>query len=92
MLRSACLLSFVLSCVLLSLKADMKVTQKNFSFAKKQGLPFYFVSAADGTNVVKVRMENSVPDSVTIHFLFRYIFPSFHPTVCKFPGKVSLTM
>uniref|UniRef100_A0A672N297 Rab-like protein 2A n=1 Tax=Sinocyclocheilus grahami TaxID=75366 RepID=A0A672N297_SINGR len=34
--------------------ADMKVTQKNFSFAKKQGLPFYFVSAADGTNVVKV--------------------------------------
>ncbi|XP_056091973.1 RAB, member of RAS oncogene family-like 2 [Rhinichthys klamathensis goyatoka] len=34
--------------------ADMKVTQKSFNFAKKQGLPFYFVSAADGTNVVKV--------------------------------------
>lgn len=38
-------------------KADMKVTQKSFNFAKKQGLPFYFVSAADGTNVVKVRMN-----------------------------------
>ncbi|XP_063053151.1 RAB, member of RAS oncogene family-like 2 [Engraulis encrasicolus] len=34
--------------------ADMKVTQRSFNFAKKQGLPFYFVSAADGTNVVKV--------------------------------------
>ncbi|XP_066580163.1 RAB, member of RAS oncogene family-like 2 isoform X2 [Amia ocellicauda] len=34
--------------------ADMKVTQRNFSFAKKQGLPLYYVSAADGTNVVKL--------------------------------------
>ncbi|TRY56904.1 hypothetical protein DNTS_017065 [Danionella cerebrum] len=34
--------------------ADVKVTQKSFNFAKKQALPFYFVSAADGTNVVKV--------------------------------------
>lgn len=34
--------------------ADMKVTQRSFNFGKKQGLPFYFVSAADGTNVVKV--------------------------------------
>ncbi|KAF4071980.1 hypothetical protein AMELA_G00269130 [Ameiurus melas] len=34
--------------------ADMRMTQKSFNFAKKQGLPFYFVSAADGTNVVKV--------------------------------------
>lgn len=30
------------------------MTQKNFSFAKKFSLPLYFVSAADGTNVVKV--------------------------------------
>ncbi|XP_035425168.2 rab-like protein 2B isoform X2 [Cygnus atratus] len=34
--------------------ADMKVTQKNFNFARKFSLPFYFVSAADGTNVVKL--------------------------------------
>lgn len=32
----------------------MKVTQRSFNFGKKQGLPFYFVSAADGTNVVKM--------------------------------------
>ncbi|XP_028813422.1 RAB, member of RAS oncogene family-like 2 isoform X1 [Denticeps clupeoides] len=37
--------------------ADAKVTQKSFNFAKKQGLPLYFVSAADGTNVVKVFKE-----------------------------------
>ncbi|XP_042631543.1 rab-like protein 2A [Cyprinus carpio] len=43
-------------CVVVANKidADIKVTQKSFNFAKKQGLPFYFVSAADGTNVVKV--------------------------------------
>ncbi|KAH0617233.1 hypothetical protein JD844_029101 [Phrynosoma platyrhinos] len=34
--------------------ADMKVTQKSFNFPRKFNLPFYFVSAADGTNVVKV--------------------------------------
>ncbi|KFO76638.1 Rab-like 2A, partial [Cuculus canorus] len=34
--------------------ADMEMTQKSFSFARKLDLPFYFVSAADGTNVVKV--------------------------------------
>ncbi|XP_075284591.1 rab-like protein 2B [Opisthocomus hoazin] len=34
--------------------ADTKVTQKSFNFARKFSLPFYFVSAADGTNVVKL--------------------------------------
>uniref|UniRef100_A0A8C0B7E0 RBL2A protein n=1 Tax=Buteo japonicus TaxID=224669 RepID=A0A8C0B7E0_9AVES len=34
--------------------ADVKVTQKSFNFARKFSLPFYFVSAADGTNVVKL--------------------------------------
>ncbi|XP_017654095.1 rab-like protein 2B isoform X1 [Nannospalax galili] len=34
--------------------ADIQMTQKNFSFAKKFSLPLYFVSAADGTNVVKL--------------------------------------
>ncbi|KAM9311790.1 rab-like protein 2A [Gastrophryne carolinensis] len=34
--------------------ADLRVTQKGFNFAKKHNLPFYFVSAADGTNVVKL--------------------------------------
>ncbi|KAM5171250.1 rab-like protein 2A [Mantella aurantiaca] len=34
--------------------ADLRVTQKGFNFAKKNNLPFYFVSAAHGTNVVKL--------------------------------------
>ena len=33
---------------------DYSVTQKAFNFPKKHNLPFYFVSASDGTNVVKV--------------------------------------
>ncbi|KAK2499541.1 hypothetical protein MC885_004405 [Smutsia gigantea] len=33
--------------------ADIKMTQKSFNFARKFSLPLYFVSAADGTNVVK---------------------------------------
>jgi len=32
----------------------MNVTKKSFGFAKKHRMPFYFVSASDGTNVVKV--------------------------------------
>ncbi|KAM6042946.1 rab-like protein 2A [Theristicus caerulescens] len=36
------------------IEVDMKGTQKSFSFAWKFSLPFYFVSAADGTNVVKL--------------------------------------
>ncbi|XP_022374895.1 rab-like protein 2B isoform X7 [Enhydra lutris kenyoni] len=34
--------------------ADVKMTQKSFNFARKFSLPLYFVSAADGTNVVKL--------------------------------------
>lgn len=33
---------------------DYNVTKKSFNFSKKYHLPFYFVSASDGTNVVKV--------------------------------------
>ena len=33
---------------------DYKVTSKSFNFAAKKNLPFFFVSASDGTNVVKV--------------------------------------
>ncbi|XP_054438172.1 rab-like protein 2A [Pteronotus mesoamericanus] len=40
--------------------ADMKMTQKSFNFARKFSLPLYFVSAADGTNVVKVVMAADV--------------------------------
>ncbi|XP_047641780.1 rab-like protein 2B isoform X3 [Phacochoerus africanus] len=40
------------SCLLST--ADIKMTQKSFNFARKFSLPLYFVSAADGTNVVKL--------------------------------------
>lgn len=33
---------------------DYKVTRKAFAFPEKRGLPFFFCSAADGTNVVRV--------------------------------------
>ena len=55
--------------------ADMKVTQRNFNFAKKQGLPLYFVSAADGTNVVKVRMDNTDLLNYTSYTLSVYCIP-----------------
>ena len=43
-------------CILVANKIDVDyaVTKKNFKFAQQHGLPFFFVSAADGTNVVKV--------------------------------------
>ncbi|EDO43734.1 predicted protein [Nematostella vectensis] len=46
-------------CIVVANKIDVdyKVTQKSFNFPKKYGLPFYFVSASDGTNVVKVFRE-----------------------------------
>jgi Rab-like protein 2 len=46
-------------CMLVANKidADYKITQKSFNFARKNHLPFYFVSASDGTNVVKVFKE-----------------------------------
>jgi Rab-like protein 2 len=42
--------------VLVANKIDVKpeVTSKKFQFAEKNGLPFYFASAADGTNVVRI--------------------------------------
>ncbi|XP_036722620.1 rab-like protein 2B isoform X7 [Balaenoptera ricei] len=43
--------------------ADIKMTQKSFNFARKFSLPLYFVSAADGTNVVKnISLEQEEED------------------------------
>jgi len=46
-------------CILVANKIDVdySVTKKSFNFAKKYHMPFYFVSASDGTNVVKVFRE-----------------------------------
>ena len=42
-------------CIVLANKIDVdyKVTSKSFAFAEKNKMPFFFVSASDGTNVVK---------------------------------------
>ena len=46
-------------CLLAANKIDIDydVTTKQFNFAKKYRMPFFFVSASDGTNVVKVFRE-----------------------------------
>lgn len=43
-------------CILVANKIDVDyaVTKKNFKFASANNLEFFFVSAADGTNIVKV--------------------------------------
>ena len=35
----------------------MEATQQSFAFGKRNKLPQYFVSAAEGTNVVKVNRK-----------------------------------
>lgn len=42
-------------CILIANKIDVdyNVTRKEFKFATKHNLPFFFVSSADGTNIVK---------------------------------------
>ncbi|XP_072452739.1 rab-like protein 2A isoform X3 [Notamacropus eugenii] len=53
-------------CVVVANKidADANVTQKSFNFARRFSLPLYFVSAADGTNVVKTRLLFSPSSSM----------------------------
>lgn len=36
---------------------DKTVTEKQFKFAAQNNLPLYYVSAADGTNVVRIFKE-----------------------------------
>lgn len=61
-LRSAC---GKVPCICVANKIDMnyKVTAKTFKFPEQHNLPFYFVSAADGTNVVKV-FEQAIQEAV----------------------------
>ena len=41
----------------------MDVTKKNFAFCTKNGIPLYYVSASDGTNVVKL-FEDAIEKAV----------------------------
>jgi hypothetical protein len=52
----------------------MEVTKKSFSFPKKHDMPLYFVSAADGTNVVRlfrdsIRVANAYRSGDTPDFI-----------------------
>jgi len=44
-------------CVANKVDADPAMVKKRFNFAHEHKLPFYFVSAADGTNIVRVFNE-----------------------------------
>jgi small GTP-binding protein len=44
-------------CIANKIDVDYAVTSKAFAFPGKHGLPFFFVSAADGTNVVAIFQE-----------------------------------
>lgn len=46
-------------CILVANKVDVDfaVTKKKFNFPREHNIPFFFVSSADGTNVVKVFEE-----------------------------------
>jgi Rab-like protein 2 len=44
-------------CIANKIDVDYAVTTKAFAFPGKHGLPFFFVSAADGTNVVAIFQE-----------------------------------
>jgi Rab-like protein 2 len=44
-------------CIANKIDVDYAVTSKAFAFPKKENLPFFFVSAADGTNVVAIFEE-----------------------------------
>ncbi|UJR28352.1 hypothetical protein I4U23_009594 [Adineta vaga] len=41
-------------CAVNKIDAAMEITKKSFSFPKKHDMPLYFVSAANGTNVVRL--------------------------------------
>jgi hypothetical protein len=52
----------------------MEITKKSFSFPKKHDMPLYFVSAADGTNVVRlfrdaIRLANAYRTGDTQDFI-----------------------
>ncbi|XP_064629013.1 rab-like protein 2A [Lineus longissimus] len=44
-------------CVANKIDVNLKMTQKAYNFPQKHKMPFHFVSASDGTNVVKVFRE-----------------------------------
>ena len=50
------LVEFISYSLFNSIAVDIGATKRSFNFPKKHKMPFYFVSASDGTNVVKVKL------------------------------------
>ena len=44
-----------LSIIVTDFTENMEVTKKSFAFCTKNSIPLHYVSASDGTNVVKVK-------------------------------------
>jgi len=68
-------------CILVANKIDVnyQVTKKTFKFASQHNLPFFFVSAADGTNVVQIFNE-----AVKLAVDFKKNNPDFMTEVMEF--------
>ena len=60
-------------CILIANKidVDMSVTKRSFAFSTQHQLPFYFVSAADGTNVVKVGTRQIFEEALHLAMAFK---------------------
>jgi Rab-like protein 2 len=64
-------------CVANKIDVDYAVTSKSFAFPTKNELPFYFVSAADGTNVVQV-----FQDAIKLAWQYKHSEKDFVAEVC----------
>lgn len=73
-------------CAANKIDADMSMTQKSFNFPKKYKLPFYFVSAAKGTNVVKL-----FKDSIQAAIDYKLHSKDFFDEVMKELENIDLT-
>ncbi|CAF0815627.1 unnamed protein product [Rotaria sp. Silwood1] len=61
-------------CAVNKIDTAMEITKKSFSFPKKHDMPLYYVSAADGTNVVRlfrdaIRLANAYRSGDTADFI-----------------------
>jgi hypothetical protein len=68
---------------------DPSVTKKAFAFATKHDVPFFFVSASDGTNVVRVRIPSpSCLHDESIAFIETHPLEDMHVLLFSVPLPV----
>ncbi len=73
----------------------MDVTKKNFAFCTKNSIPLYYVSACNGTNVVKVRrrrcMRTNLDTFLVLTVSRRLLMPSRKQRSTKKIRSTSMT-